>query len=49
MTRPAGLRAAALDYAAQGFRVVPLHFPVERVRDGVPVMSCSCGDRESVV
>ncbi len=45
MTRPAGLRAAALDYAAQGFRVVPLHFPVERVRDGVPVMSCSCGDR----
>ncbi len=45
MTRRVSLREEALDYAARGFRVVPLHFPVERVRDGVPVVGCSCGDR----
>ncbi len=45
MTRRASLWEAALDYAARGFRVVPLHFPVEQVRDGGRVVGCSCGDR----
>jgi hypothetical protein len=43
MSEPASLRDAALAYAARGFRVVPLHFPVEPTQ-GV-VACCSCGDR----
>jgi hypothetical protein len=45
MTRRVNLEEAALGYAARGFRVVPLHFPVEQVRDAVTVLDCSCGDR----
>lgn len=42
MTQPTSLREAALAYAARGFRVVPLHFPVEPAQGGVA--RCSCGD-----
>ena len=44
MSEPASLRDAALAYAARGFRVVPLHFPVEHPQGGV-FERCSCGDR----
>jgi hypothetical protein len=45
MTPPGSLWDAALDYAARGFRVVPLHYPIEHVRDGAIVVGCSCGDQ----
>ena len=42
MSQPTSLRNAAVAYAARGFRVVPLHFPVEHAED--VVARCSCGD-----
>jgi Bifunctional DNA primase/polymerase, N-terminal len=43
MSPPTSLRDAALAYAARGFRVVPLHYPVKPTPDGIAL--CSCGDR----
>jgi hypothetical protein len=58
MNRPGlGLRDAALAYAARGIPVLPLHYPVTRLRPARPVPAgaplarpqwatgCSCGDR----
>jgi Bifunctional DNA primase/polymerase, N-terminal len=43
---PSSLRDAALGYAAQGFRVVPLHYPIQtKDRSGGNLVVCSCGDR----
>jgi hypothetical protein len=42
---PSWLREAALDYAARGFRVVPLHFPIQHTHHGITVVHCSCGDQ----
>jgi hypothetical protein len=45
MTTDQHLRDAALAYAAQGFRVLPLHHPVPaRSRNGTGGVGCSCGD-----
>ena len=57
MTRPGyQLRDAALGYASRGVPVLPLHYPVARLRSARPVpdgrvvapqvwTGCSCGDR----
>jgi hypothetical protein len=45
MTADQRLRDAALAYAAQGFRVLPLHHPVPaRTRSQSGGVGCSCGD-----
>jgi hypothetical protein len=57
MTRPGyQLRDAALSYASRGIPVLPLHYPITRLRSARPVpdgqvlapqlwTGCSCGDR----
>jgi hypothetical protein len=43
LTEPGSLRAAALDYARRGIPVIPLHYPVERLRaQEASVAACSC-------
>jgi Bifunctional DNA primase/polymerase, N-terminal len=39
------LGAAALAYAAQGFRVLPLHHPVRASDEEAGGVGCSCGQR----
>jgi hypothetical protein len=39
---PVELRQAALGYATGGIPVLPLHYPIQRVRAGRLVVGCSC-------